>query len=385
MSAAAVTPARYFLTGATGFLGREVLVRLLALDRPVMVTTRRRNDETLEEARVRLKAMIERTAPEVSRRHLEVTFADVAEEGLHLSSDARAWLSAGGPVQMIHGAAEVRFDLPYAVMERQNVAGTENVLALARQLADGDRLLRLEHVSTAYVAGDREGTALETEVDVGQKSRNDYERTKLLAELKVAEAIERGLPVTVHRPSIIVGDSRTGRASSFKVLYWPMKVYARGRWRTIFGRRDCTVDAVPVDFVADAMLHIFTRPEATGRTFHLAAGEKRQSTIGELVEMAQEVFDQKPVRYVDPDLYFRWIRPWLLPILKLVRPDVARRGGVFLPYLRSNPSFSTQEAESILAPAGIEPPKVVDYFDVILRYAQRSDFGRRSFELPASV
>lgn len=378
-------PARYFMTGATGFLGREVLVRLLGRGRPVLVTTRRREEESLEDARGRLRAMVERTAPEVGADQLEVAFADVTEPGLGLSDRARRWLSQEGPIQVIHGAAEVRFDLPYSVMERQNVTGTENVLALARHLADEDRLLRLEHVSTAFVAGDREEIALETEIDVGQAARNDYERTKLIAELRVAKAVKDGLPVAVHRPSIIVGDSRTGRASSFKVLYWPMKVYARGRWRTIFGRRDCTVDAVPVDFVADAMLEIFTRPEAAGRTFHLAAGFDRQSTIGELAAMAEEVFQQKPVRYVDPDFYFRWIRPWLLPILKRFRPDVADKGGVFLPYLRHNPSFSTEQAESILAPAGISPPKVVDYFGVILRYAQRSDFGRRAFELPRSV
>jgi long-chain acyl-CoA synthetase len=371
-------PARYLLTGATGFLGREVLVRLLGTGRPVMVTSRQKEGETIEGARDRIAAMVGATAKDVAADRMEVVFADVTAGGLGMSAGARARLFGEGPVQIVHGAAEVRFDLPFEVMERQNVGGTRNVLALAAELAERGKLARLEHVSTTYVAGDRTGVALETELDAGQGFRNDYERTKLLAELEVRRAIAGGLPATVHRPSIIVGDSRTGRASSFKVLYWPMKIYARGRWRTIFGRRGCTVDVVPVDFVADAMLALMQRPEATGRTFHLAAGVDRQATIEELVTMAQEIFQQKPVRYLDPDVYLRWIRPWLLPVLKLVRPDVANRGGVYLPYLKQNPSFSTSEAQAVLQFA---PPKVTDYFGVILRYAKMSDFGRRGFEL----
>lgn len=375
----------YLLTGATGFLGREVLVRLLALGQPVLVTTRQRQNETLAAARTRIDEMIDKTAADVSREKLEVAFADVTEPDLGLSERGTAWIAQQPRVHVIHGAAEVRFDLPYEVMERQNLHGTQNVLALVRRLANEDRLARFDHVSTAYVAGNRDEVALESEIDVGQKNRNAYERTKMLAELEVKTAIDEGLPIAVHRPSIIVGDSRTGHASSFKVLYWPMKVYARGRWRTLFGRRDCTVDAVPVDYVADAMLHLIQTDESLKKTFHLCAGVEREATIEELVKMAQEVFDQKPVRYLDPDIYFRWIRPWLLPILRLLRPDVANKGGVFLPYLRHNPRFSTEQADRLLGPAGIRPPKVIDYFGIILRYAQRSDFGNREFELPAEV
>ena len=135
--------------------------------------------------------------------------------------------------------------------------------------------------------------------------------------------------------------------------------------------------ALPVgifDYVADAMLALFDREEAVGKTFHLAAGPERQSTIEELVAIARTVFDRKPVRYVDPDLYMRWLRPVLKPLLMLVRPDVARRGGVFLPYLRSNPTFSTANTEAAIA---LRPPQVSEYFDRIMRYARDTDFGRQ--------
>lgn len=362
-------------------MGREVLVRLLEQGRQVLVTTRARPGESEDAGRARLLDVVARTAPGVDTTGLTVAFADVTEPRLGLSPRGAAWLSAAPALQVVHGAAEVRFDLPLDVMRFQNVQGTLHVLELARELAAQGRLLRLDHVSTCYVAGDREGQVLESDVDVGQRPRNAYEQTKLEAEVEVDRARQAGLPIAVHRPSIIVGDSRTGRAASFKVLYWPMKVYARGRFRTVFGRPGCPVDVVPVDYVADAVVHLMGVPEAVGRTFHLAAGPEGQSTIEALAAQAQDIFQRRPVRYVDPDFYLRWLRPIVRPILRLLRPDVAERGGVYLPYLRSNPSFDTTEARRLLAPVGLEAPRVTDYFGRIMRFALETDFGRRA--LPA--
>lgn len=374
---------RYLLTGATGFLGRELCARLLLSGADLLVTTRRKNDETLDGARDRIGAMIVKCDPNVSLERFSVAFGDVTEKNFGQDAETEAWIARKNePIQLIHGAAEVRFDLPYPVMKKQNVEGTGQVVQLASALHARGLLRRFDHVSTTYVAGDRTDVALETDADVGQRARNDYEKTKLEAELLVYRARDAGLPITVHRPSIIVGDSRTGHASSFKVLYWPMKVYARGRWRTLFGRPDCAIDVVPVDFVADAMMALLPRDEATGKTFHLAAGPERQSTIAELVALAEAEFQRGRIRYLDPDFYMRWLRPMILPILKLVRPDVAERGGVYLPYFRANPTFDVAQASAILTPLGVVPPRVQDYFGAILRYAKESDFGKREL-IPA--
>ncbi len=368
---------RVLLTGATGFVGRELLVRLLARGDDVLALTRPRDGEDDAAAQARLLALVERTEPGTPITGLTAGLGDVTAAGLSPSPATRRWLEAAGPVAIVHGAAEVRFDLPREEMRRQNVEGTANVLALARGLAERGRLAAVHHVSTAFVAGDRTDLVAEADLDAGQRPRNEYERSKLEAEGLVRAAQAGGLPVAVHRPSIVVGDARTGRASSYKVLYWPMKVYARGRFRTVFGRPGCTVDVVPVDFVADALAHLLADPAAPGRTFHLAAGPARQARIIDLVRVAEARFGRRPVRFVDPDVYERWLRPVVRPLLRLVRPDVARQGGVFLPYLRSNPSFDVQGATAVLAPAGLAPPPVLAYFDTIMAYAQATDFGRR--------
>lgn len=304
---------------------------------------------------------------------ITVASGDMLEPGFALDAVGRDWLAAGGDVQVVHAAAEVRFDLPLEAMRARNLGGAENALDLARSL--GSRLARFDHVSTAYVAGDRRGVVLETERDVGQTARNPYEASKLEAEGAVAEAVTQGLPATVHRPSIIVGDARTGRASSFKVLYWPLGLYARGRFRTVFGDPLCRLDIVPVDFVVDAMQAAFREPATLGATLHLCAGPDRESSIGEVAELAREVYQGRPLRYVSPAVY-RWARPWVRPVLRVLRPDVARKGGVYLPYLERNPSFDTRERETLLGIAGPRPPLVQEYFRTILAAAQAANFGR---------
>ena len=368
---------RFLLTGATGFLGREFLVRLLRQGCEVLVTMRRKGDsDTPRLVRERIEEVVAQTAPGTPTATLRSAFADVSEPLLGLSDEAVDWLAGSGRAHVVHGAAQVRFDKPLWHMYEQNVWGTQNAIDLAWEVQRRCGACRFDYVSTCYVAGARSGLALESEIDVGQHSRNYYELTKLDSERRVDTAHRRGLPVSVYRPSIIVGDSRTGKASSFKVLYWPLGLYARGRWRTIFGCPECPVDVVPVDYVADAMVALVDEPDAVGRTFHLAAGPERQSTIDEVVGLAQRFFDQKPVRYFDPDIYLKYLRRFVRPVVRKVRPDVGELGGVYLPYLKTNPSFSVDEATRLLAPKGVMPPKVSEYFDVIFRYARATDFGR---------
>ncbi|MBI2373394.1 MAG: SDR family oxidoreductase [Deltaproteobacteria bacterium] len=374
MPFAHVAADRILLTGATGFLGRE-LARRIAGTRPLGLLVRRRDAESDSELRDRIgRSIFEGTAP----RDLEIIAGDVTKTNLGISGASRKWLERGR-TQIVHGAAQVRFDLPLEEMQRQNVNGTKNVITLAEALDGAGALERLDYVSTCYVAGDRTDLVLEADLDRGQRPRNVYEHSKLEAERELRRAMERELPVVVHRPSIIVGDSETGRASSFKVLYWPMKIYVRGRFSTIFGRPSCPIDVVSVDFVASAIAGLLDEPRAAGKTLHLAAGPQGQATIGELVDLAERLLDGPSVDYIDPEIYLRYLRPVVRPILRTLRPDVAE-GAVFLPYLAGNPSFDTTEALALLTPRGISARPVLDYFDVIIRYAIESDFGKK--ELP---
>jgi hypothetical protein len=164
---------------------------------------------------------------------------------------------------VIHSAATVRFDHSLDEARRINVEGTRRVL----DFAAGMRQLRsLAYVGTAYVAGERSDLVRESELAVGQSYRNTYEQTKAEAEALVRSRLG-SVPGVILRPSIIVGDSRTGVTSSFKMMYWPLKIYARRLWRTVPGYPDAVLDIVPVDFVAASVARLaFDGPPSAARS-----------------------------------------------------------------------------------------------------------------------
>jgi hypothetical protein len=186
------------------------------------------------------------------------------------------------------------------------------------------------------------------------------------------------LPATILRPSIIAGDSRTGATTSFKTIYWPLKIYASKRWRTIPGFADTVVDVVPVDFVAQAAAHLALDERAIGRTLHLCAGPRGSATLGQIGAFASEFFALPPPRFVNPTLFFAILRPVLLAAVWGRRRGILRSGRFYEPYFRMRMTFDTNHAAELLEPAGIHPPKVLDYLDCVFRYCVESDWGRRA-------
>lgn len=362
------------LTGATGQVGAALLPRLLAdPDAQVAALVRARDDAHLERRAEELSAL---AGPGADR--LYVVRGDTTVAGLGVSPAERSELFAE-VTSILHAAAAVRFDLPEEELVRQNVEATEAVLDFARSLHAHGQLRRFDYVSTAYVAGTRTGLCREDELDEGQDFRNGYERSKCAAEGRVRAAMARGLPATIHRPSIVVGDSHTGVTRSFNVLYWPLKVYLRGWWRTFPGHPETRVDVVPVDWLADAITFLRDDPASLGRTVHLCLGPTAP-TVRDIEATIRRITGGPPLHYVDPDLYTRVIRPMLWPLFLSERGESIRRGGsVFLPYFKSNPIFDVTHRDALGVPV---PPRVDDYLERVLRYAMERDFGRAGGEEP---
>jgi long-chain acyl-CoA synthetase len=267
----------------------------------------------------------------------------------------------------------VRFDHTLEEARAINVEGTRRILDFA---AAAPRLRSLAYVGTAYVAGERTGLVREDELAVGQRYRNTYEQTKAEAEALVRSRLA-SLPGVILRPSIIVGDSQTGATSSFKMMYWPLKIYARRLWRTVPGYPDAVLDIVPVDFVAAAVARLAFDDAALGRTVHLCAGPSGSATIQQIAQRAAEYFQVKQPRYVDPKLFFAAIRPLLSLSLWGRKRRVLRDGGAYRDYFTMRMQFDTTNAERLLGPAGLGPPQVLDYLDRLFLYCVTSDWGRK--------
>ncbi len=332
------------LTGATGFVGTEILSRFLERgDRHIFALVRADNDDQAAE---RLPA----------HDRLTAVAGDIEQQELGLA-DGTSDLLRREVTTVLHCAASVSFDLPLEESRSVNVEGTRRMLEFARGCPG---LERFSYVSTAYVAGEPGGLFREDELAVGQRFRNPYERSKFEAELALRSE-GRDLPVQILRPSIVVGDSETGRTSSFNVLYGPLKAFARGAVPAIPARRDAPVDIVPVDYVADRVHELATHgPDGT---FHLVAG-RNATTVGRLLEMSSDELGRAEPTVLSPRLYRRWVHPWLRRKYRGLR-----RMEVYFPYFAMRVRFDDRR----LGPG----PRVEGYFHRLVRYAQAAGWGRR--------
>ena len=214
------------LTGATGFVGMELLARYLErTDRPVLTIVRAGNNEA---ARERIDAVLANLFGERAGRYADrvtTVAGDLTAPRLGLDPVHWDWLAAEATM-IVHCAASVSFGQSLDEARAINVGGTRRMLELAGRGQALGVLERYAQISTAFVAGTHAGRFYERDLDVGQSFNNSYEQSKFESEQLVRSCPD--LPFTVLRPSIVVGDRNTGWTSAFNVLYWPLRALARG-------------------------------------------------------------------------------------------------------------------------------------------------------------
>jgi nucleoside-diphosphate-sugar epimerase len=286
------------LTGSTGLLGSYLLRDSLLDGHRLAVLVR---PSKRESARHRIESILARWEAELktSLPRPIVLEGELTEVDLGLDGAGLRWISRHCR-SVIHNAASLTFHSngPEEEPWRSNLEGTRRILDLCRTTD----IRKFHHVSTAYVAGLREGNVLETELDVGQTPGNAYEHSKMEAEKLVLGAPWIDRP-TIYRPSIIVGDSRTGYTSTFHGFYVMVKLahtlvnrMVRGSTAGRFlveglglNGTECK-NLVPVDWVSAAFTRIFSQPEHHGRTYHLVS--RRPPTILLIADVIQQAVEQ---------------------------------------------------------------------------------------------
>jgi thioester reductase-like protein len=369
-----------FLTGATGFVGGEALQRYVARapDLRIYLMIRALDEAQLEKrAGKLLAATFGENAAQLRERFVFVK-GDLLKEGLGLSEQDRARIVADCD-QVVHCAASVDFGATLEFSREYNLDGTRRVLELCEKIRDGGHLRRLDYVSTAYVSGNRKDVVREDDLsNRGLGWANFYEQSKFEAEALVRSWRSLGNPVSIYRPSTVVGDSRTGKTNNFNVLYWPLRVYARGWWNLMIGFEDTPVDVVPVNYVADCLVNLSLKADSTiGRNYHLTAGPEKVCIIRDLATAASKAFKQKYPKFVSPEMFEKVYRPQIDKAASPAMRTLIKQGIVYMPYFVRSPMFDTANTRKDLEGTGTEPVvAVTEYFDTLFRYCIETDWGR---------
>jgi thioester reductase-like protein len=254
-----------FFTGFPGFLGSALLPRVLR-NSPQSQAVCLVQPKFTEQARSAL-AHIEAACPRL-RGRVELAAGDITAPDLGLKDITRIKKHTS---EIFHLAAVYDLSVSRDVAWQINVAGTRNVLDFAE---DSPGLRRVQYVSTCYVSGRYAGTFSEADFDKGQAFNNHYEETKHLAEAEVRARIRGGLPATIHRPAIVVGDSRTGATQKYDGPYFLIRWLLRQPGIAVLpvvGKPGLTrINVVPRDFVVDAISYLSSRDESVGKVYQLS-------------------------------------------------------------------------------------------------------------------
>jgi thioester reductase-like protein len=338
------------MTGFPGFLASALLPRLLARH-PELRAVCLVQPHHLQDARQRVAALgVE--APGAAGR-VELVAGDVTAGDLALDPVARAALE--DVTEVWHLAAVYDLAVPVEVARRVNVDGTAHVLALCRSLPG---LERLHHVSTCYVSGAYAGEFPEDGLDEGQPLRNHYEETKFEAEMLVRKAMVAGLPATIYRPGIVVGDSVTGATQKYDGPYFLANLVRKLPVVAVVPRVGdpdrVRMGLAPRDFVVDAIDALSAVPRSLGRTYALTDPEP--PTVREVVDTFAAYFGKRVVWLPLP--------PGPTRILVDRVPGVEWLLGLpaeSVDYFASPTTHSTTNATRDLAGTGVECPRFSAY------------------------
>ena len=351
-----LTAETIFLTGFPGFIATRLLKRLafeggrfLLLVQPAFA----------ERAQEELRSVADESGKAIS--DFELVTGDITKPDLGMSQTELDAARSQATI-IFHLAAIYDLAVSRDVAIRVNVEGTRNVNNFARSLS---ALRQYHYVSTCYVAGKRSGRILESELQHSAGFRNYYEETKYLAELEV-EALKSALPVTIHRPSVVCGDSRSGETAKYDGIYYLINYLLK--WPTVLsafniGNSEVALNLVPVDFVVEAMATLAQDPLSIGKTVQLADPEPLTT---------QQLFDTIARNIVSRES--RLTIPASLVHFSLMLPLAPKITGLphsAVPYFFLKQTYDASEANKLLQPHGVSCPSFESYAGTIVDYAAR--------------
>lgn len=364
----------YFVTGATGAVGSAVVARLLADSRARVFALVRAESSIAATARLRdtLACLGAHNRTTIDGACIRAVVGDIAQArfGLPVAEYNEVATTC---THVIHCAGAVRMNLTLGEARLASVNGVRNVLELAQSLKSAGKLKKVEVVSTVGVAG-REHRLLQEEwIGARHSFHNTYEQAKAEAEQLVQAAVRSGLPVVVHRPSMVVGDSRTGYALHFQVFYFLVEFLVGRRTGGYFPDLGAVrLDIVPVDFVAESIVRSSQSTATAGKILHLCAGPEGAVSLRRLQSIVHDHLVARgervaKARYVSRQVFRKVARGLRLLVDEKTRAALDTLP-IFLDYLDTNQAFDNIHTAAWLRQEGIAIPRTEDYLPRVLDF-----------------
>jgi thioester reductase-like protein len=356
---------KVLLTGFPGFLGSELVRRILARKgRPAVVCLVQPKFMSL--AKKRMAEIEAELAPAGGRRskaglagRLELVTGDITQADLGLENPATL---AREVSEIFHLAAVYDLSVQRESAMRINVLGTRNVLDFAARCT---KLRRLQYISTCYVSGRYAGIFREDDLVRGQEFNNFYEETKYLAESEVRESMKAGMPVSIYRPAVVTGDSRTGETQKYDgpyyVIRWLLKQPTVAVLPVPGDPKRTRINLVPRDFVIDAIAALSEAKSAAGKCYQLA--DPDPPTIDDAITLMGKATGRVIVRVPMPLHVAKSAIEYVPGVYQLLGIPASA-----VDYFIHPTFYDTAHADRDLAALGIRCPKLADYMPHLVEF-----------------
>lgn len=342
----------FFLTGFPGFLGSSLISKLLDRSEADISVTCLVQPKYMDLARKRADEIEKERS--LRKGRVRLLKGDITRDRLGL--DTQQWDElADSVLEIYHLAAIYDLGVEREPARRVNLEGTAKVLELAQACAS---LQRFQYVSTCYVSGRYEGLFTEEDLIKGQTFNNYYEETKYLAEVEVQKAMEEGLPATIYRPAIVVGDSRTGATQKYDgpyyIMQWMMRQEERAAVPVVGRPEKNTVNLVPRDYVVDAIGWLSGQEHSAGKVYQLA--DPDPLTVDALLEVLAGAMHKSVLRVPLPFTLAKMSLKYLTPLEQWLGIEAEA-----VNYFTQPTRYRNERARHDLHSAGITCPPFNEY------------------------
>ncbi len=346
-----------FITGFPGFIAGRLLERMVRPETQYFLLVQ---PQFIKRAMAEIEAVAE--FGRIPLESFVVVEGDITQPNLGISNADLETIQFEA-TDVFHLAAAYDLGVSKDLAFRVNLEGTKHVNDLVCSIKN---LRRYNYVSTCYVAGKRTGTILETELEHKAGFRNFYEETKYLAEIEV-NRLKGHLPVTVYRPSVVVGDSQTGETAKYDGIYYLINYLRKApsilRLLNI-GNPTVQLNLVPVDFVVESIAGLALDKRAVGRTIALA--DPDPMTTSEIFDVIAKDLTGRRSEFQLPQRFAEW---FLDTGISPVVTGLPHHG---VPYFFVSQTYDTTLADKLLAPHGIACPHFDAYVENLIDFVEEN-------------